>query len=53
MVSGLDEAVRLLDGVEGIGVVKFGAEDVIRHELVARIVAAYEKAEPARAPRRP
>lgn len=53
MTSGLDEAVRLLDGVEGIGVVKFAAEDVIRHELVARIVAAYEKAEPARAPRRP
>lgn len=53
MTSGLDEAVRLLDGVEGIGVVKFSAEDVIRHELVARIVAAYEKAEPARAPRRP
>jgi phosphate starvation-inducible PhoH-like protein len=52
MTSGLDEAVRLLDGVEGIGVVKFAAEDVIRHELVARIVAAYEKAEPARAPRR-
>jgi phosphate starvation-inducible protein PhoH and related proteins len=52
MTSGLDEAVRLLDGVEGIGIVKFSAEDVIRHELVARIVAAYEKAEPARAARR-
>jgi phosphate starvation-inducible PhoH-like protein len=32
----------LLDGVEGIAQVKFTAEDVIRHELVARIVAAYE-----------
>jgi phosphate starvation-inducible protein PhoH and related proteins len=52
MTSGLDEATRLLDGVEGIGIVKFSAEDVIRHELVARIVAAYEKAEPARAARR-
>ncbi|HEY4986392.1 MAG TPA: phosphate starvation-inducible protein PhoH, partial [Bradyrhizobium sp.] len=31
-----------LDGVEGISQVKFTAEDVIRHELVARIVAAYE-----------
>jgi predicted ribonuclease YlaK len=40
--SGLAEAVRLLDGVEGISQVKFTAEDVIRHELVARIVAAYE-----------
>ena len=42
--SGLDEAVRLLSEVEGIGHVVFTAEDVIRHELVARIVAAYDKA---------
>ena len=43
--SGLAEAARLLDGVEGIAQVRFTAEDVIRHELVARIVAAYEGAE--------
>ncbi|WP_041806924.1 PhoH family protein [Rhodopseudomonas palustris] len=42
--SGLSEAVRLLSGVEGIAQVEFRAEDVIRHELVARIVAAYEGA---------
>src|SRR5690349_10090684 len=42
--SGLSEATRLLDGVDGIAQVKFTAEDVIRHELVARIVAAYETA---------
>jgi phosphate starvation-inducible PhoH-like protein len=42
--SGLAEAAKLLDGVEGIAQVKFTAEDVIRHELVARIVAAYEAA---------
>jgi phosphate starvation-inducible PhoH-like protein len=42
--SGLAEAAKLLDGVEGIAQVKFTAEDVIRHELVARIVAAYEGA---------
>ena len=41
-VSGLAEAVRLLHGVEGIGHTAFTAEDVIRHELVARIVAAYD-----------
>jgi phosphate starvation-inducible PhoH-like protein len=40
--SGLAEAARLLDGVPGISQVKFTGEDVIRHELVARIVAAYE-----------
>jgi len=42
--SGLAEAARLLDGVEGIAQVKFTGADVIRHELVARIVAAYEGA---------
>ena len=33
--SGLAEAVRLLDGIEGIGHVAFTARDVVRHELVA------------------
>jgi len=42
--SGLAEATRLLSGVEGVAQVRFTAEDVIRHELVARIVAAYEGA---------
>jgi phosphate starvation-inducible PhoH-like protein len=41
-VSGLAEAVRLLKDVEGIGHVAFSHQDVIRHELVARIVAAYD-----------
>jgi phosphate starvation-inducible PhoH-like protein len=42
-ISGLAEATRLLNNVEGIGVVAYSAEDVIRHELVARIVEAYDK----------
>ena len=42
--SGLAEATKLLNGVEGVSQVRFTAEDVIRHELVARIVAAYEGA---------
>jgi phosphate starvation-inducible PhoH-like protein len=42
--SGLADAVRLLENVEGIGHVAFTAADVIRHELVARIVNAYDKA---------
>src|SRR5271156_5072320 len=42
--SGLAEAMRLLEGIEGIGHVSFTSADVIRHELVARIVAAYDKA---------
>jgi phosphate starvation-inducible PhoH-like protein len=41
--SGLAEAVRLLESIEGIGQVKFTAADVIRHELVSRIVEAYDR----------
>jgi phosphate starvation-inducible protein PhoH and related proteins len=51
--SGLAEAVRLLGDVEGIGHVVFTHEDVIRHELVAKIVAAYDKALPARSGGKP
>jgi len=45
--SGLAEAVRLLEGVEGIGHTAFTHQDVIRHELVTRIVEAYDKAAPS------
>ena len=40
--SGLVDATRVLRDVRGIGVTTFGKEDVVRHPLVARIVAAYE-----------
>lgn len=40
--SGLAHAVGLLEGVQGIGVVRFGSEDVVRHPLVERIVRAYD-----------
>ncbi len=46
--SGLAEAVKLLASVDGVSHVAFTHEDVIRHELVARIVAAYDRAMPAR-----
>ena len=46
--SGLAEAVKLLKGIEGIGHVAFTHEDVIRHELVARIVEAYDRGVPTR-----
>jgi phosphate starvation-inducible PhoH-like protein len=42
--SGLAEAVRLLSDVKGIGHATFSAADVIRHELVSRIVEAYDAA---------
>ena len=41
--SGLKEALKILDGVEGIGVVKLGQKDIVRHKLVTRIVDAYDK----------
>jgi phosphate starvation-inducible PhoH-like protein len=42
--SGLIEALRVLDGVEEIGFVRFSAADVVRHPMVARIVEAYDAA---------
>ena len=42
--SGLIEAVRILDGVEGIARIIFKEQDVVRHDLVRRIVTAYEAA---------
>jgi phosphate starvation-inducible PhoH-like protein len=46
--SGLSEAIKLLSGIDGIGHVAFTHDDVIRHELVGRIVAAYDQAQSAR-----
>jgi phosphate starvation-inducible PhoH-like protein len=41
-VSGLSEAIGLLAGIDGIGHVKFHGSDVVRHDLVRRIVNAYD-----------
>ncbi len=42
--SGLLEALRVLEGVDEIGFVRFSSADVVRHPLVARIVEAYDAA---------
>jgi phosphate starvation-inducible PhoH-like protein len=42
--SGLEEAVGLLNDVKGIDAIRFTAGDVVRRDLVQRIVMAYEKA---------
>jgi phosphate starvation-inducible protein PhoH and related proteins len=39
--SGLSAVSEILEGVEDIGFIRFGEEDVVRHKLVRRIVAAY------------
>jgi phosphate starvation-inducible PhoH-like protein len=48
--SGLADAVAILKGVEGVAITAFGTADIVRHALVGRIVAAYDKkaAKPAR-----
>ncbi len=50
--SGLKEALKILDGVEGIGVVNLGQKDIVRHKLVTRIVNAYDKYDKERAEKR-
>lgn len=42
-VSGLMEAQRVLSDVRGIGMVCFTDEDVVRHDMVGRIIRAYEQ----------
>ena len=42
-LSGLKEALRVLSGIEGIGVVELNKKDIVRHKLVTRIVNAYER----------
>ncbi|NBB52646.1 AAA family ATPase [Rhizobium sp. CRIBSB] len=40
--SGLGHALRILDHVEGVGILRFEASDVVRHPMVERIVRAYD-----------
>ncbi|HBQ64821.1 MAG TPA: phosphate starvation-inducible protein PhoH [Clostridiales bacterium] len=40
--SGLKEVIRILRNIEGIGMVQLTEKDVVRHELVQRIIKAYE-----------
>lgn len=41
--SGLIHALRVLEGVKGVGRVEFTKKDIVRHQLVQRIVEAYER----------
>ncbi len=41
--SGLMEATEILKGVQGVGFVELDGDDVVRHKLVKKILAAYEK----------
>jgi hypothetical protein len=41
--SGLKTVLKILDGVKGIGITYLTKNDIVRHPLVARIIAAYDK----------
>ena len=41
--SGLKDAVKILRGIEGIGISRLNAKDVVRHRLVQEIIKAYER----------
>lgn len=43
--SGIKEAMRVLDGVDDIAICRLTGADVVRHELVQKIIAAYERFE--------
>lgn len=46
--SGLAEAIEILQGVKGVGIAELGTADVVRHEVVSRIVEAYDNFDKAK-----
>ena len=44
-ISGLKDAIRVLENVKDIAVCRLTSADVVRHALVQQIINAYEKAE--------
>ncbi len=42
--SGLVQARRILKGIEGMSFVEFSEDEVVRHDLVQKIIEAYEDA---------
>ncbi|MCC8360139.1 PhoH family protein [Salinimicrobium sediminilitoris] len=47
VVSGLKEAILVLQDVDGVGIIHLDDKDVIRHKLVKKIIAAYKRIENA------
>ena len=45
-ISGLAQAIHILESIPGIAQIEFNKSDIVRHKLVQRIVEAYEKYEP-------
>ena len=51
VTSGLAEAIEILQNVKGVGIAELGAGDVVRHEVVSRIVEAYDNFDAGRSAR--
>ena len=47
-MSGLKQVMKILKGVEDIAICTFSQQDVVRHQLVQRIIAAYDRFDQAR-----
>jgi len=43
VTSGFNDAIRLLDGVRGIGFVELGVDDIVRHPMMKEIILRYER----------
>ena len=43
--SGFSDAIRLLDGVRGVGFVELGVDDIVRHPMMKEIILRYERPE--------
>ena len=51
-VSGLKDAIRVLDGVKDIAICRLTSADVVRHALVQEIINAYERANQKQEPKK-
>jgi phosphate starvation-inducible PhoH-like protein len=45
--SGLRDALRVLEGIDDIAIRKLTSADVVRHEIVSKIIEAYERSQSA------
>ncbi len=48
-ISGLNQVREVLPGINGVAFIFFSDQDVVRHELVQRIIQAYQQHEARRA----
>ncbi|MBR2955957.1 MAG: PhoH family protein [Clostridia bacterium] len=48
VTSGMKDAVKVLEGIQDIAFIRLDHRDVVRHELVSRIIRAYEQADKER-----